>query len=385
MVISNPTLEAAQALHKMGLCVIPLHYGTKHPTVKWSRYQHERAAYGVLRRWFKNGKRNLGVLCGEVSGYLCGRDFDHAPEYERWASDYPKWAARLPTVKTSRGAHVWFRNGSLAGIKHLPDKAGELRGAGIVLVPPSLHPSGVEYRWIVPPNGEIPVVDPFEIGLAPKPHPVETERAEKTEKTEGTEDYKGELKAMVCVSPDPEAAILATLPQGQGYRNQLIFEFARRLKAIPSLADAPMADLRPYVVEWHRRAFPVIGTQDFETTWFDFSYGWGRVKFPFGQGPIRMIYEASLRAGTPLCASNYDSEGIKQLAGLCRELQRNAKEGTFYLGTRTAGAMLGVDHVQAWRWLRVLQVDEIIKEMSKGSMEKGKRPQASRYRWMKDP
>jgi len=59
-------------------------------------------------------------------------------------------ARTSPTVETARGRHVYFR-GDFDGVQHLA--GGELRGArSYCLLPPSLHPDGVNYRWIIPPT-----------------------------------------------------------------------------------------------------------------------------------------------------------------------------------------------------------------------------------------
>jgi hypothetical protein len=69
------------------------------------------------------------------------------------------------------------------------------------------------------------------------------------------------------------------------------------------------------------------------------------------------------------------------LAALCRELQRAAGDGAFFLSCRTAGDLLGVSRTQAGRWLWLLNHDGIIRTIEKGGAAKTPR-RATRYRYM---
>jgi hypothetical protein len=168
-VIVSENLKVALWYRGLGVTVIPIAAGTKEPPcgVKWKRFQAERPTEAELRRWFGNGKgHGLAVVLGDVSGGLVCRDFDDMTAFDTWAAENPRLAKALPTVETGRpGRHVYCRadigqirgaSTSGGGIIDLGD--GELRGAGgYCLLPPSRHPSGHVYRWIVPLNGEIPL------------------------------------------------------------------------------------------------------------------------------------------------------------------------------------------------------------------------------------
>jgi hypothetical protein len=165
------TFEFALQYHSLGLSIIPIVAGTKEPPrgMKWKRYQTTRPTAAKLRRWFANGNgRGLAVVLGEVSGGLVCRDFDDMGAYERWAAEFPDLAKALPTVETARpGRHVYCRgdvaeireaSGSGAGIIDLGD--GEMRGTGgYCLLPPSRHPDGHDYRWLIPLNVAVPFLD----------------------------------------------------------------------------------------------------------------------------------------------------------------------------------------------------------------------------------
>jgi len=168
----SPVLDAALAYVGRGWSIIPVLQGTKRPPCKWEDFQKRLPTEAELRQWFGpgNGKPygDLAVVLGQVSGRLVVRDFDQPDAYDRWRNEYQDLAVQLPTVKTSRGHHVYFRlapGSSVKGIVKLED--GELRAdGGIVVLPPSRHPSGAKYEWIVPlPEDDLVVLDPAEVGL----------------------------------------------------------------------------------------------------------------------------------------------------------------------------------------------------------------------------
>ena len=132
----------------------------------------------------QRGITGVAVILGAVSGFLAVRDFDCVESYEAWAAAHAALASRLPTVRTARGFHVYFRITEEA-FQSFGGASGELRGDSkhIVVLPPSLHPDGPIYNWVVPlPDGELPVVDPQQAGLC------NTEGAENTENAENREN-----------------------------------------------------------------------------------------------------------------------------------------------------------------------------------------------------
>ena len=119
-------LEYALEYHKRGWNVIPIAFDKKPPKgFKWTKYQTERVTEDQLQEWFAGGKyRNLGVIAGAVSGGLVIVDFDSMGLYEQWKARNGELADKLPTVKTSRGMHVycesdWDKNSKASRINRL--------------------------------------------------------------------------------------------------------------------------------------------------------------------------------------------------------------------------------------------------------------------------
>lgn len=386
------TLADALDYDRRGWCIIPIRPGTKKPACRsWKEYQTNRPDVATIRRWFGDGgAKSLAVVLGEVSGNLVCRDFDQMTAYEQWAAEHPELARTLPTVETGRGRHVYatiesdqIRAASPSGGSIIELGDGELRGGGYCLVPRSKHPNGRIYRWIVPLNGQIPDVDLGLSGFLP----CNRECIEARENRGLQRDQRTLVGMDSLDSRDSllhgqvEQAIAETQPSGIRQRHRLLFEFARELKAIPSLGDAPVGELKRYVRQWHQKALPQITTKPFEESWLDFAEAWDKVKYPKGTEPIAMIFAEAVKADLPEVAEQYEQEELRLLVSFCRELQRGCGDGAFFLATRTAGRLLGVNHVTASRWLRLLILDGILELVTAGTRESRR---ASRYRYRAD-
>jgi hypothetical protein len=180
-----------------------------------------------------------------------------------------------------------------------------------------------------------------------------------------------------------QQAIERSLPTRKGQRHRLVFELARELRALPEMAEADprtMRPIRPILKQWRQRALPYIkATTAFEETWLDFVEGWGKVKYPKGQGPLDLAFQRAIAADVPAVAGRYEQPPLRLLVALARELQRVDPSAPFYLACREAGRLLGVSHVHVSRWLRVLTIDGVLELVSIGTQTSGK---ASRYRYL---
>ncbi len=359
-------IKDALEYYKLGWCLIPISHKTKNkPCVKWTKYQQTRPTEGQIRRWFSSNSRNIAVVLGKVSEGLTCRDFDTMGEYEKWAAEYPDLAQLLPTVKTGKGRHVYFQ-ADIEGIKHIAN--GELRGkGGYCLLPPSIHPEGANYEWLIPPNEQnlIYLDDIEKAGFI----------LNVTEHTEHTEQTEAMVECVVV-----ERAIRATLPQKFGTRNRKIFDFAKFLRTKYPNADSKI--FRNAVRTWYNLALPNIRTKDFAETWLDFLNAWDNIKYFEGVNPM-VIYEQAIKLEPPpTVALNYhDNPKIQNLAVLCREMQKACDNNPFFLSARTAAGLLGISAMQANRYLRLLVKEDILKIIEKGGTAEKPR-KATRFRYI---
>lgn len=357
-------LTHALAYLDRGFSVIPVN--GKEPLVRWKQYQRRRPTESDLRDLFSSDAvTGLGLICGNISGGLVVRDFDDADAYLTWQLGHQELAEVLPTVQTARGFHCYFRN-CHRRIKKCD--AGELRGAGYVLAPPSVHTSGIKYQWINPlPEGPLPEIDPFAVGLGERYRANGANRAEEEEPT----------IASTC-SVSVEQAISETLPRVPGERNRRLLLFCRALKSIPSLAKADVLTLQPYVSEWYRRGKPCMsGEHDEDDNFADFCYAWARVKFQIGDGPFATALKRLGTTPLPAIADRFTSPSTKRLIHFCRELQRASGHAPFHLSCRIAGEVIGLEHMAAWRRLGILVSCRIIERVEPGTKAK-----AARYRYL---
>jgi hypothetical protein len=357
-------VDHALAYARRGWSIIPVH--GKKSTGLWKPFQRHPANEQLIRRQFaKKGATGLAVILGRVSGGLAVRDFDDADAYHAWAQANPGDAARLPTVKTPRGFHVYGRLDAENFIKY-PD--GELRAdrKHYVVLPPSIHPSGEVYIWIIPlPGADDPLpILPFSL----------------QSKTTQADSADPSIH-IACAHPpvateiQVDEAIARTLPTGPGQRNRRLFDLARELKGI--MPEAKSDQLRAIVREWFRRALPFIRTKEFDESWADFVTAWQKAKKPAGRS-FRVAQARAERETAPSVAEQYDGH-LRELVALCWQLQIQWGDSPFPLGCRTAGEALGVSRVKARRLLKVLRFDGVLGLVMKGTKKSGK---ASEWRFI---
>lgn len=139
----NIAYETAKRWVDAGFPILPVRFLDKRAMVDWKEYQTRLPSDTELAQWFYSSIMNLGLI---VDNGLVVIDFDVMAVFEHWLKEFE---AQYPTgtymVKTRRGVHVYVHTEVPAKNYHnamLDIKAER----GYVLIPPSVHPSGFEYR-----------------------------------------------------------------------------------------------------------------------------------------------------------------------------------------------------------------------------------------------
>lgn len=152
------TLEAARQYLQNGFSVIPLcgpdepqgqpvDKRGKKPTITWTEYQTRQATDEELVKWFENGKHNIGIVTGVISG-ITVVDFDTPEAIENAKSKgFPKG----PLSKTAKGFHAFcqYEPGHRNFQKRADLPGIDLRAeGGYVVAAPSIHATGKPYAWV---------------------------------------------------------------------------------------------------------------------------------------------------------------------------------------------------------------------------------------------
>jgi hypothetical protein len=170
------------------------------------------------------------------------------------------------------------------------------------------------------------------------------------------------------------------LPEKTGNRNKQVFELARALKSYPQYAGAKAVDLLPIVKEWLNEGVKrgVIATVPFDETASDFITAWPTVKFPKGEGVLNEIIKRAKANPLPEVTKDFDSESLRFLVAVCRELQREAGDGVFFLSCRIGAKIVNKSHMTVSSFFKYLEVLKVIEYVGKAK-QGGKRAQRFRY------
>jgi hypothetical protein len=391
---TNDPLAWALCYHGRGYCTIPADPGTKKPCVPtWGQYQTERPTEQQVRDWFgRDGHSAIALILGAVSGNVAALDFDSDETYEWFRATHPELAQALPTERTARGYHVFFRCTPTPTRRPKGQKIELLSTGAYVIVAPSPGK-----RWMNPPRAEIAQIDPFALGLErfgiikpEKGQPREfTEREPSLQRPRDPENgFCVSVKSSVPLSVKSggleektrraiDEVIQGNLPTGPGQRNGGVFGFSRALKCIPELRNWTSNDLRPILERWYELALPFISTKDFDQTRADFEHAWERVKWPKGTQLLAIAREMAVQdPDTPREANGYEDPRTQLLVRVCWQLQLLHGEQPFFLAWHAAGDLIGLSHPEAGRRLEMLVRDGVLK-----ITEANTRRRATRYKF----
>lgn len=153
----TPPLDLALKYSQLGWQTFQLKERDKTPLVKWADVA--TAEQNMLLGWWEhNPNANVGIACGKRSGIVVlDVDADHEG-FESLAELAINYGAlpETPTSKTgSGGRHIFFKHPGVE-VRNSAGKLGrglDIRGdGGYVVAPPSIHPNGNRYEWVVLPS-----------------------------------------------------------------------------------------------------------------------------------------------------------------------------------------------------------------------------------------
>lgn len=153
--MSNALLTAALAYHALGYHAIPCAPKEKRPLVAWKDFQTTMPTTEQIQAWWaKTPDANVALVLGRGK-FAVDLDGGEAAE-NLLAEEGIALPPDAPRSRTGSGFHVF-----LSSYNAIPDRVGllstnggkpqvDIRGIGIVVAPPSIHPNGRKYEWILP-------------------------------------------------------------------------------------------------------------------------------------------------------------------------------------------------------------------------------------------
>jgi hypothetical protein len=161
-------VDTAQRYLARGWSVLPLGARDKRPLVVWEPLQDTRPSVEQVSDWFSRWPdANIGIVTGEISNLIV---LDIDPKHggdgslERLERSFEPLPETVEAVTGGGGRHFYFAHpGGLVRNRAGLAQGIDLRGdGGYIVVPPSIHPSGHPYVWVVGRS-------PEEIGVAALP------------------------------------------------------------------------------------------------------------------------------------------------------------------------------------------------------------------------
>jgi hypothetical protein len=165
---SSEIQSTAFSLYDIGLNPFPLPLGKK-GGYPWKQLQytrldknHEQSGLFMLF----SGKCNLAIMCGRTSRNLFVIDCESQQALKFHISQMRKRNIPLWVSETQRGGHIYMFSAD-GEINNIPTGTlidAEIKGSkGYILAPPSIHPSGKQYTWLIQDDNEPPTVSIQEI------------------------------------------------------------------------------------------------------------------------------------------------------------------------------------------------------------------------------
>lgn len=370
-------LDHALEYHSKSITVVKAFYRGKFPANgdEWRKYRTEPVTVDLLREWFgpEATYGNISAITGTASGGLTVLDFDVDEAYRWWADKYPFWAEILPTVKSGRGYHIYFRSELDKDDTSSLTKM-DIKAKGLVSLPPSMHKSGVRYKWIIPlPDSldNLPMINPYEWGLDNF-----TDGSDGIDGTEGSDGIEGvcekvgkgyeQLKTETRELIDQ--AIDSTLPKKYGQRNGLLWILGRKVKWIEEIEGYSPDQLMFIADMWHEKALSNIETKSLFITRSRFMNVLDEAKYPPGEGEsLNIAKEAAFKSTEPMeeLEAFRGDKFAEKLVRLCFELQRLARVGEeWFVPTDKGPELFGISKQTLATALRCLD-GNIIKKTRK--------------------
>lgn len=149
----------------------------------------------------------------------------------------------------------------------------------------------------------------------------------------------------ICHTSHHVDALLEQLvPNAPGQSHRLLFALARRVKRLPTEMLHKIFDA------WHQRASPHL-SKPRDDYFFEFLEAVECVRYPEGEAVLESAWRRVNSVPLPE-VPGIESDHVRRLVALCRELQIHAGQHPFFLPARVVQRLFRLEHpMVGWRWL----------------------------------
>jgi len=368
-----PVVTVWQA--RNGVCSCP-----KGPRCK-APGKHPRARHGILAattdrktiRGWKWDAANVGIVTGARSG-LVVLDIDRRNGIDGMGTlkELNDKLGRLPPCPMQAtggdGLHLLFQHPgwSVPNIQGWAPNVDIKADGGMVLVPPSIHPTGQPYVWEISPDEVPPPTLPDSwLQWLPKGS-TEAQKAQESAESAGMRRNPpagGGREEKSVPSAAVSEMIQATQPKGPGQRWNKQWELARRLRTLPPMTDRQVISV--FTQWWPLAAPKTSGTHSYEEALAEFINAYHSVRLPWGTNFMTVAFEKAEVANPPQAVAKFPTPEFRTLAAFCRELQHEVGEGKpFFLSSHEAAKRLG-------KHPKVARIGELVPAKPRGRAPKG--------------
>ena len=244
-------LRAAKRYLQLGFHPIPCRPRAKVPLVSWKAFQETAPSEGLLESWWGGEpEANVALVLGRGVFAL---DFDGGSAAEELFRQAGFVLPSCPINRTPNGFHALLRSD-----RPISDRIGwlstnggkpqvDVRGVGIIVVPPSVHPCGKRYEW---------TVKPYDIPQAPGEIVDSILKCQARVEVVSPKDPGWILKALDGVrggARDATAASLAGYFLGKGIPGDIVGKILEGYagRCDPPFQDRPVMEIVESIAKYH--------------------------------------------------------------------------------------------------------------------------------------
>ena len=371
--------------------------GSKGQPRKWKHLRITDMTNAYLAKF--DGDCNIGVALGEVSNGLVSIDLDEDRYVDFLLEANPLFATTLRT-RAYRGCNIWIRCvGDYPPSGKLKDaigkEIGEWRADGCQTIISGMHPAGMPYRFVV--EQSVITVSHDQIiwpDCILRPHATESKRVRGVGEQEVVELSAvgvapvavGVRPASECLEIQPYLAsndlIARLVPTECHQNNSSLFKLARLVRSYESVVGrlGTKAELQFVFERWAERARqfwrPELTRDDY---YAEFLTAYSYAQMGLHENPLDLAVSCAKAAPLPE-VPGFSDERIRLLVAICRELQKMTGTNPFFLPTRKLGEVLAAHWTVVARWLRALEVLDII-HLAPGEVRRRGGSRSPRYHY----